>query len=149
MTITPHEILEKLIEEGKITREVVHEYEHSYHNQSFRTFVEGLHALMCDSDHDTGECLYHNEAIQDHAWDRQFHKNWSEYGKRILKDSDVGVERMLDDLRRVSQVIKTISELTYGGRRVLWDIIERSPVLQRPSESINSLTSAQNLSDDT
>ena len=84
---------------------------------------------MCPYDHDTGDCRYHNEAIEDGTWDRHFHKWWAEYGRKILQDHEVGPDRMLDDLRRISQIVKGIDELSLGGRKVLWSVIERSPAL--------------------
>lgn len=123
MTMTPEEMLQQLMEQGKITQEDIQELNLSTSNQSFRTLVEGLHALLCAADHDVGECRFHEETIKERTWKRSFHQKWTIYARELVLCSNVSPDRLLDDIRRVSHIVKTIQEMTSGGIEILRDVL--------------------------
>lgn len=122
-------MIELLVSQGKITREDLNELDCSISNRSFRTYVEGLHAILCNLDHDRGECLFHNETIQDDTWEREEHGRWVEYAKRMVWQSGCSPDRLMDDLRLVSQAINSIQSMTVAGKHILNIILEKSPSL--------------------
>jgi hypothetical protein len=124
--MTSEETLELLVSQGKITQADLQELNLSINNISFRTLVEGVHAIMCDKDHDMAECKFHEETILEETWKRTCHQIWVEYVRELVTKSNTSPDRLIDDLRRISQVVNAIQSMTIGGKEMLYAILETS-----------------------
>lgn len=101
----------------------------SPNNQSFRQLVEGLHAIMCKLDHDTGDCAFHEETITEDTWNRESHQKWSEYAKSLIINSGNSPEKILEELRTVTNVIENVQAISSAGKAMLNDLIDCTPSL--------------------
>lgn len=98
-------------------------------NSTFRHLVEGLHAIMCNLDHDIGDCTFHNETINDNTWERESHQKWSEYAKSLILNSGSSPEKLLDELRVVTNIVENVQSISSAGRAMLNDLIDQTPSL--------------------
>lgn len=126
--MTPEEMLQHLVTQGKITQDDLQELSLSTSNNSFRTLVEGLHAILCDKDHDMAECKFHEETTMDGTWNRTCHQIWITYARELVLKSNSSPDELIDDLRRVSQVVNSIQNMTVGGKEVLNVLLEKASV---------------------
>ena len=125
--MTPEEVLNQLIEDGKISQVDVEKINCGPNNPSFRHLVEGLHAIMCNLDHNTDECIFHNETINGSTWERESHQKWSEYAKSLIINSGYSPDQLLGELRVATDIVENVQELSIAGRTMLNDLIEATP----------------------
>ena len=125
--MTPEEVLNQLIEDGKISQVDVEKINCGPNNPAFRHLVEGLHAIMCNLNHDIGECNFHYETINENTWKNESHQKWSKYAKSLIINSGYSPDQLLGELRIVADILENVQELSITGRTMLHDLIEATP----------------------
>jgi len=110
--------------QGKITQNDLKGLNCSVENHSFRTLVEGLHAMLCPADHDTEDCLFYNETIMDNTWTRPAHSHWVDYATVLVNNYEVSPEEALDAMKSASRIADLTNNLSDVGKKLLRDIID-------------------------
>jgi hypothetical protein len=64
----------------------------------------------------------------DQTWGRPYHTKWADYAKELCLKSNISPERLFDDLRRVSQVVNNIQDMTPSGVELLDKMLKKQPI---------------------
>ena len=115
--MSEREILDRLIESGKITEEDVSKIM----TPAKRELVEIVHLMMCNENHDTEDrfvvkkCGWYVEEQLDNAWNRPAHLKGIGRADDILRRFNLSVNRAVNDLNEIRAVIGRATSDGYMG----------------------------------
>ena len=99
--MSEREILDQLIEAGKITEEDVSKIM----TPEKRELVEIVHLMTCVKDHDVGECSWYLEEQMDGTWKRPDHVQWISNSESILREFNLSVSEAISSFNRIRIII--------------------------------------------
>ena len=100
----PEAVLSRLRDMGKITHEDIREADSTIINKEETAIVGLLHIMMCELDHDEGECQWYVEANMTDTWERVDHKTWLEAVMQLmlkLKIDWKGMKSLVDSMEGI------------------------------------------------
>jgi hypothetical protein len=121
-------VVTELVEKGKLSVADLAKM-----NTAKRDAIDLFHGIICNKNHESGECSYYVEQEYKEAWELTDHVTWSTHTKDYCQGNSIKYSDLFSILHEVTGIAAAIRSHQHG--RVVWRLLREIGIF-RPELTI-------------